>query len=86
MNASLDKFLIEDWHNFGMDYYRTLCAWKVNFDKSWPQLKDKYGERFRRMWILYLTGSAFIFKTRKISVYQICFSKRGFPGGYVSFR
>jgi len=45
-------FVIEDWHNFGQDYDRSLMAWWRNFDSAWPQLRgDRYNERFYRMWI-----------------------------------
>jgi cyclopropane-fatty-acyl-phospholipid synthase len=26
-------FVLEDWHNFGADYDKTLLAWFENFDK-----------------------------------------------------
>ncbi len=29
---------MEDWHNFGPDYDRTLMAWYENFTAAWPQL------------------------------------------------
>lgn len=70
----------------GYDYYRTLICWLENFEQNWPALEDKYGQRFRRMWRYYLSFCAVTFQTRKTSLYQIVFSKRGFPGGYVSYR
>jgi cyclopropane-fatty-acyl-phospholipid synthase len=30
------RLLIEDWHNFGPDYERTLMAWWNNFERAWP--------------------------------------------------
>ncbi len=42
-------FFIEDWHNFGSDYDKTLSAWIEDFMKGWPQIKDKYDERFYGM-------------------------------------
>ena len=44
------QFVIEDWHNFGADYDRTLLAWHDNFERAWPRLAERYGPRFRRMW------------------------------------
>ncbi len=35
-------FVIEDWHNFGQGYAKTLKCWRDNFLKSWPELKDEY--------------------------------------------
>ncbi|MGA7965655.1 MAG: cyclopropane fatty acyl phospholipid synthase [Gammaproteobacteria bacterium] len=74
-------FVIEDWHNFGTDYDRTLMAWYANFERAWPELKDKYGERFRRMWRFYLMCSAATFRTRDDQLFQILLSPRGVPGG-----
>ena len=57
-------FIMEDWHNFGPDYDKTLMAWHANFEKSWPELKEKYGDRFYRMWRYYLLSSAGGFRSR----------------------
>ncbi|WP_280954762.1 class I SAM-dependent methyltransferase [Paludibacterium denitrificans] len=48
------RFLIEDVHNFGADYDRTLMAWHERFAQSSPQFAPHYGERFQRMWRYYL--------------------------------
>jgi cyclopropane-fatty-acyl-phospholipid synthase len=48
--ASQGLFVMEDWHNFGADYDKTLMAWNENFEKNWPLLQSKYGDRFYRMW------------------------------------
>ena len=29
-------WVVEDWHNFGPDYDKTLMAWWQNFDRAWP--------------------------------------------------
>ncbi|MCB1758072.1 MAG: class I SAM-dependent methyltransferase, partial [Gammaproteobacteria bacterium] len=42
------RFVIEDWHNFGPDYDRTLMAWWANFDAGWPRLRNRYDSRFYR--------------------------------------
>jgi len=75
-------FVIEDWHNFGADYDRTLMAWRANFDAAWPQLAEAYGERFRRMWHFYLAASAAVFRSRRDQLWQLVLSPRGVPGGY----
>jgi Cyclopropane fatty acid synthase and related methyltransferases len=31
-------FVMEDWHNFGSDYYKTLMAWHARYDVSSEQL------------------------------------------------
>lgn len=69
------RFLIEDWHNFGQDYDRTLMAWWRNFDSAWPQLEAKYGNRFYRMWKYYLLSCAGLFRSRQGQLWQIVLSK-----------
>ncbi len=89
-------FIVEDWHNFGADYDKTLMEWFKNFDSAWsasaslrrdkPTLKDKYGNRFYRMWKYYLLSCAGAFRSRHIELWQIVLSKHGVAGGYQSVR
>ena len=52
--AAEGRLVIEDVHNFGADYDRTLMAWKANVDAHWDELGDAYDDRFKRMWDWYL--------------------------------
>jgi cyclopropane-fatty-acyl-phospholipid synthase len=70
-------FVMEDWHNFGPDYDKTLMAWYGNFEKAWPRLKAKYNERFYRMWKYYLLSSAGGFRSRYQQLWQIVMTKPG---------
>jgi len=79
-------FVLEDWHGFGTDYDRTLLAWRENFERHWPQLRERYGDRFLRMWRFYLSASAATFRARRAQLWQIVFSPRGVSGGYASVR
>ncbi|CAG0892892.1 unnamed protein product [Cyprideis torosa] len=79
-------FIIEDYHNFGHDYYRTLMAWYERFVEAWPKLKDTYGDRFFRMWKYYLLTCAASFKSRRVNLIQLVMSKDGLLGGYDSER
>jgi cyclopropane-fatty-acyl-phospholipid synthase len=76
------KFVIEDWHSFGADYDTTLMHWHQNFEQHWPELKDRYDERFHRMWRYFLLSSAGGFRARKSQLWQLVLSPRGVPGGY----
>ncbi|QWT18611.1 cyclopropane fatty acyl phospholipid synthase [Bacillus sp. NP157] len=76
-----DLFVVEDWHNFGPDYDRTLMAWLANFESAWPQLSARYDERFRRMWRYYLGCSAGIFRSRRDQLWQLTLSPHGVAGG-----
>jgi len=78
--------IIEDWHNLGADYDRTLMCWFERFDRSWPRLRDRYGDRFYRMWKCYLLTCAGAFRARAAQVFQLVLSPRGVPGGYQAVR
>lgn len=80
------RFVMEDWHNFGVYYDKTLMAWHANFNQHWPELKAKYSERFKRMWDYYLLSCAGAFRARDVQLWQIVLSKNGVPGGYISIR
>lgn len=69
-------FVIEDWHNFGQDYDRTLMAWWHNFDAAWPALAERYGERFYRMFKYYLNACAGYFRARQGQLWQLVLAKR----------
>lgn len=87
MTRSLEGlFLIEDWHNFGQDYDRTLMAWWENFDRAWPTLESRYGKRFYRMWKYYLHSCAGFFRSRQGQLWQLVLSKRRYPKTYRSVR
>jgi cyclopropane-fatty-acyl-phospholipid synthase len=80
-------FVMEDWHNLGTDYDKTLMAWYINFDKNWDKIKSNYSERFYRMWKYFLLSSAGSFRSRRRNqVWQIVLSKKGISGGYNSVR
>jgi cyclopropane-fatty-acyl-phospholipid synthase len=79
-------FLIEDWHNFGQDYDRTLMAWWENFDRAWPDLAGKYDERFYRMFRYYLNSCAGFFRSRQGQLWQLVLGKRSRRRRYQSIR
>jgi cyclopropane-fatty-acyl-phospholipid synthase len=87
VTAAKELFIIEDWHNFGVDYARTLAAWAGRFDAAWEgNLDQHYDRRFYYMWKYFLHSSEGSFLARRNHVWQIVFSKRGVPGGYESVR
>ena len=77
---------MEDWHNFGADYDKTLMAWFGNFEVHWSEIAAKYGDTFYRMWKYYLLSCAGAFRARDMQLWQIVLSKNGVPGGYESIR
>ncbi|MHB1948940.1 MAG: cyclopropane fatty acyl phospholipid synthase [Gammaproteobacteria bacterium] len=79
-------FVMEDWHNFGADYDKTLMAWDQNFETNWEKLKSQYDERFYRMWRYYLLSCAGAFRARELQLWQIMLSKKGVVSGYQGIR
>lgn len=77
-----EDFVVEDWHNFGADYDRTLMAWHERFEAAWPKLQHHHDERFYRMWRYYLLCCAGTFRARDNQLWQLVLSPRGVPGGY----
>jgi len=84
--AHAGLFVMEDWQNFGADYDRTLMAWRANLERGWPVLREKYDDRFYRMWRFYLSAAAATFRCRRNQMWQIVFSTNGLPHGYSSVR
>jgi cyclopropane-fatty-acyl-phospholipid synthase len=79
-------FVMEDWHNFGTYYDKTLMAWHKNFNKNWDKIKGNYDERFKRMWNYYLLTCAGSFRAHQNQLWQIVFSKFGSQVPYESLR
>ena len=84
--ANEGLFVLEDWHNFGTDYDRTLQAWRDNVEAAWNGLPARYDERFRRMWRYYLHASMAAFRSRNAQLWQVVLSRDGVPGGYAAPR
>jgi cyclopropane-fatty-acyl-phospholipid synthase len=78
--AAEDLFVLEDVQNLGFHYDATLMAWYNNFNRSWNEIRDKYGDTFYRMWKYYLLSSAGSFRAHQLQVWQIVFSQAGSPG------
>lgn len=85
-DTSLDLFRLEDWHNFGPDYDRTLMAWAKNFERAWPELEANYSERFYRMWRYYLYSCAGFFRCRNGQLWQVVFAHPDRQAEYRSLR
>jgi cyclopropane-fatty-acyl-phospholipid synthase len=76
-------FIVDDIHNFGTDYDRTLIAWHERFHRAWPHLDARYGQllrgRFRRMFEFYLLMTAGFFRSRQAQVWQTVLTPEGAP-------
>lgn len=78
--ASEPWFVMEDWHNFGCDYDKTLMAWHERFLSSWYLLEGDYSLRFKNMFSYYLNACAGAFRARNIQLWQVVFT-HGVTGG-----
>ena len=74
-------FVMEDWHNFGPHYDKTLMCWYANFEDAWPELRKNpaYDDRFYRMWQYYLLSSAGGFRARLQQLWQVVMTRPGTP-------
>ena len=85
--ASQGIFIMEDWHNFSIDYDPTLMAWMANIDAAREQLEQLgYGDRFYRMWRFWLLSAAGSARARRNQLWQMVYSKKGLDDGYLSVR
>ena len=73
---------MEDWHNFGADYDKTLMAWYQRFEEGYAEGAFQCSERVRRMYRYYLLSCAGAFRARDIQLWQIVLSPEGVEGGY----
>ena len=58
-----------------MHYAKTLDRWYENFCRHLDFVRENFGQRFVRMWGLYLQGCAASFRVSGLDVHQILFSK-----------
>ena len=70
-------FVLEDLHNLGADYDPTLMAWWENFDRTYPEIADKYDRRFYQMWKFYLLAAAGASRSRDAQLFHLVLSKTG---------
>jgi len=85
--ATGESMVMEDWHNFGADYDRTLMAWLDRLDVWAATEACSLSNEQLRMWRYYLATYAACFRVRNhIQLWQIVLSPSGVPGGYRSIR
>ena len=66
---------IEDWINLGGDYDKTFMSWEKRINDAWPELKDNYSPRFKRMLDYYLCSCAGFLRAKKLNMWQMVFSR-----------
>lgn len=68
-------FHVLDIESLRIHYAMTLDHWAENFEKNVDLVRRKYGERFVRMWRLYLYSCAESFRSSGLDIHQILVSK-----------
>lgn len=68
-------FHLLDIESLRMHYAMTLDRWTDGYEKNYDQVRQERGERFARMWRLYLRSCAESFRTTGLDVHQILVSK-----------
>lgn len=68
-------FHLLDVESLRLHYAKTLECWVKNFENNVDCVREKYGERFVKMWRLYLNACAGSFRTSGVNLHQIVFSK-----------
>jgi cyclopropane-fatty-acyl-phospholipid synthase len=66
----------DDIARFGQDYARTLAEWARRFQATWPEITPLgFDERFRRLWLFYLSYCEAGFATGRTNVVQLGLAK-----------
>ncbi|MGB3613830.1 MAG: class I SAM-dependent methyltransferase, partial [Elainellaceae cyanobacterium] len=72
------KLPVAHCENLKPHYAETLKHWAANFTANWNQIQaldPKYGDRFFRMWHLYLQSCEASFRYGGLHLYQLLFYK-----------
>lgn len=64
-----------DIEGLRVHYCKTLEHWSVNFEANLDKVREKFDERFIRMWRLYLKPCAASFHYGVVDVHQILITK-----------
>jgi len=77
LSKPMEKFFIlEDFHNFGPDYVKTLRQWNNNMEQSWDDLKSKgYIETQRKMFRIFFCVCAALFRSRAMQYWHLVLTK-----------
>lgn len=67
-------FSVLDVENLRMHYARTVECWLSAFENQYQAVAATLGERFARMWRLYLAGSVAAFRVGSLQLFQVVFA------------
>lgn len=79
--AEYTDMVVQEMHDIGLHYARTLSDWRYAFEQAWPQLLALgYSEQFKRLWLFYLCYCEGGFRQRAISTHHIVARKPQYRG------
>jgi cyclopropane-fatty-acyl-phospholipid synthase len=70
-----EGLLATDLEILRLHYAMTLRHWRQRFRGAWHTAVEKFGERFCRMWEMYLAGSETAFRYQDLMVFQLQLTK-----------
>jgi cyclopropane-fatty-acyl-phospholipid synthase len=65
------SFHVREVEQLGPHYRRTLDEWSKRFERVVPAVREKFDERFVRMWRFYLRASSAGFREALVNVHQL---------------
>lgn len=69
-----ESLYFTDVENLRYHYHKTLEEWIKRFEGNVSKVRKMYGDKFVRMWRLYLNGSSSAFYNGRLFLYQITFT------------
>jgi len=70
-----ERLVVTDLEILRLHYASTLRHWRQRFRASWHVAADKFGERFCRMWEMYLAAAEMGFRYQNLMVFQLQLTK-----------
>ena len=70
-----EGLIVTDLEILRLHYASTLRHWRQRFRASWHIAAERFGERFCRMWEMYLVGSEVAFRRHDHMVFQMQIAK-----------
>jgi cyclopropane-fatty-acyl-phospholipid synthase len=70
-----EGLIVTDLEILRLHYATTLRHWRQRFRASWHTAAERFGERFCRMWEMYLAGAETAFLYQNLMVFQLQLTK-----------
>ncbi len=69
------SFSVLDVENLRLHYAKTLEAWLSRYEAVFDRVVEMYDQAFARAWRLYLAGSSAAFRTGRLQLFQVLFTR-----------